>query len=1024
MSGLAARLLAVGMSWLLLGMAVTAAAQSRFFETWGQAQGLSQGTGYAVAEYDDFRWVGTQDGLNRFDGYGFRVFRAGGAGSLSNNMVQALFTDSQGRFWVGTAKGLNLYQPISEQFIAATTYLKQPHTAALGQASVEQIIEDSSHTVWVLTDAHGLLALRRNRPVTVFFGANLTLQNACLGPGGVLWLATRDVIYRHNPQTDQFEPVLSRSNVSGTYPLPSASPFRLVAFDQPGRLWVGTRSDGLFWVEQPGAHARVQPWRAGATGLSSNELSALLMARDGHVWIGTRTGGLTVYDPQARRFSHYQREVGEPHSLTENNVWSLFEDHSGLIWVGFSSQGVAKHDPRQFVFQRLQQHPDRPADPRSLPDNMIFRIVGQGQQVYIGTATGGLARVDRTTGRVTALLPTQAGSEVRVIVPDAQGRLWLANWQGLYAYDIARQTVQTYPVAQKQQGQPYVFAAHMVADPATRQTREVWVGGQTGLLRFDVRQRQWLTWHDHPVLLRVTGLPIRLLHPDPIVPDRLWIGTLNHGLFAYDRQTRRLWSFERVVGLGTANIRSVWAGGRTIWVGTDAGLFRIDRATMRLLRHYTHADGLPNEVIYGILPDDAGTLWLSSNQGLTQFSPTRGVLITYDETDGLQGNEFNTNACFKDPDGTLFFGGVNGVSYFRPPTLLPPRTPPTVRLTALTVLDSVYTPNRAELRLAADQNFITIGFTALNFANPRRTQYRYQLIGLDPAWVQAGTRRTANYTKLPPGDYRFRVQARTDGGPWNPQGASVWVRVAPPYWQTIWFRVGLIALLVTGIWGVYRFRLRQVQRQLTQEMVIAIRTQELERQRFAKELHDGIGANLSVLKLYLSSLGKGHTNPEVIRGRAMAVLNSSVSDIRALINDMHPRSLSQQGLAQTLTDMVAMLNDTNQLYLQLDVDNVPSQLPQAIEINLFRVVQELVQNTLKHANAQHVWLSLHYKANTLTLSYRDDGRGMAGTTPASTSGHGIINIRQRIDLLKGTCQLDNEPGKGMCTVIEVPVAGL
>ncbi|GAB3639578.1 sensor histidine kinase [Spirosoma arcticum] len=987
------------------------AAESFSFEHYGQTEGLSQGTGYAIAKFDDFMWIGTQDGLNRFDGYGFRVFRAGGQHALSNSFVQTLLADSRGQFWVGTGAGLNRYQTGAQQFDTFGEWLGKRHQ--LDTTSIKKLIEDRRHNLWVMTDGEGLFRVQasgRNRRVKTYFAGNNALFSGCTGPDGGLWIAAYDTIYRYDAPTDQFLTVLTQ------HQLGTGSPIGNIMFDKAGDLWIGTRSDGVFLVKSPTRQSRIQHFRHAADQLSSNETTELVCDRNGRVWIGSRTGGISIFDPVRKTFAHHQHLRNDPRSLAENSIWSLFEDPNGALWFGFSGQGIAKYDPRQLPFRHIRRDLDNPGN--SLPDAMIFRLAAQGNDLFIGMSTGGLARYSLTTHRLTSLLPGQVGNEVRVITPDAQRTLWLANWQTLSRYDPVRQTVRHYPTNLIQQRQLYVYAAHALTNQAG-QTTEVWTGGNNGLHRFDVPSGRWITWASLPALSSVANYTVRLLYADQ--DANVWIGTLGHGLYRYNRDNQTVQAFNQTNGLSCANIRSLLQTGQTLWVGTDCGLYLIDLATMRVFRHYTKADGLPNEVIYGILADDNGDLWLSSNQGLTRFSPVRGVIKNYDVTDGLQSNEFNTNVAYKHPDGTLFFGGVNGITYFKPSQLGSNSFVPPVRITGISVLDSAYNPNQEQLTLSADENFVEFTFAALNFSNAQKNQYQYRLEGIDPSWVRAGHRRTVNYTKLPPGEYVFRVKGSNDDGVWNEQGASVRVTINPPFWATWWFRLLLISLLMTGIYGVYRYRIAQLKSRQAYELAVSVRTQELERQRFSKELHDGVGANLAVLKMYLSSLGSPAVAVEELKARSLSVLKSSIDDIRSIIHDMHPRSLSEEGLASTIADMVALMNESHRLAVTFEPQNVPQKLPESLEINLFRVVQELMQNAVKHAGANAIWLCLRYEHDTLQLTYRDDGRGFTPLQNGQASGNGLINIEQRVALMKGTYQLQSAENQGTTVEISVPV---
>ena len=268
------------------------------------------------------------------------------------------------------------------------------------------------------------------------------------------------------------------------------------------------------------------------------------------------------------------------------------------------------------------------------------------------------------------------------------------------------------------------------------------------------------------------------------------------------------------------------------------------------------------------------------------------------------------------------------------------------------------------------------------------------------------------------------MKGSNDDGLWNEQGASVNILIKPPYWATRWFQIAMLLLLAGGLYGGYRYRIAALKDRQAHALSVAIQTQELERHRFSKELHDGVGANLSVLKMYLSSLGAPNVAVDEVRNRSLSVLKSSIADIRSIIHDMHPRSLAEFGLVHTIDDAVALMNESHQLNVTFTSRQVPQKLPENVEINLFRIVQELLQNAIKHADATQVQIGLTYEADTLLLTYRDDGRGFDPTRvhDHSLAGHGLVNINQRVTLVKGTYQVTSANNQGTAIRISVPVS--
>ena len=993
------------------------------FDHYGQEKGLSQGTINAIVRYDGFMWFATQDGLNRFDGYGFRVYRRSKTQALNSNLVQTLLVDSHNRLWLGTGAGLHLYDRTNGHINHFSTLFGIQH--AIDTLPINQLTEDRQGCIWIQTVAKGLFCFDPVRKkIRAFFPNEKTIHSCRVAPDGQLWVATFNELYRYNAQRAVFQPVYIHKRLT------TNSLFQTIQFDQRGNLWIGTADDGAFRIEQPASNqGTVTHFTEGHTAghLSSHDVQTFMCDREGRVWIGTRTGGISIYHPQTGTFTYVRHASTNPRSLRENFAGLLYQDQQGIIWVGNTSQGIDKYDPHQLPFGLIQQRPDDPA--HGLPDNMIFRLFGLDDQLYIGTETGGFARYTIPTKTLMSFPENEAQSasamhnEVRVISADSDRNLWFANWRELTQYDPRQGTVHVYPMAGPHK-QKYAYAAHILPGPSGR-SAEVWVAGDGGLTRFDLQTRQWKTWQDIPALIPVSACHVRLVYQS--TSDLIWFGTLGNGLIRYDRRTQQTKSFTVANGLSCPNIRSLLQIGSILWIGTDCGLFSLDLARSVITGHFTSQQGppasrLPNDVIYGILNDNHGDLWFSSNKGLTHFSPSKGVINNYDLSDGLQSNEFNTNVCYKYSDGTLFFGGVNGVTYFNPGHLQTNTFVPPVRITALTVLDSVYNPNLTHLTLQPDQNFITVEFAALNFSSSQKNLYQYKLEGIDPNWVNAQYRRTANYTKLPPGEYVFRVKGSNNDRVWNEQGASLHIVIEPPFWATGWFRLGLLILLIGTLYGMYRYRIADLKNRQKQELAVAIHTQELERQRVSKELHDGVGTNLAVLKMYLNSLGSANTTVDELKARSLAVLKSSIDEIRSIIHDMHPRSLAELGLEKTVLNMVTLINETHPLTVTFEAVNVPQKLPRSIEINLFRVIQELLQNTVKHANATEVWLQLSQDASTLLLTYRDNGRGFDPALMHRTTGNGLVNIKQRIDLLKGNYALTSVENKGTDVSISVPAA--
>lgn len=344
---------------------------------------------------------------------------------------------------------------------------------------------------------------------------------------------------------------------------------------------------------------------------------------------------------------------------------------------------------------------------------------------------------------------------------------------------------------------------------------------------------------------------------------------------------------------------------------------------------------------------------------------------------------------------------------------------PPIKITKIIAMDSLISPLNKDIILPYNQNFLEFEFVALSFSNSQKNQFQYIMEGVDQRWVHAGRKHNANYTNLPPGDYIFKVIGCNSDGVWNKEGTSVKITIQPPWWGTKWFRLLLIFLLIGGGYGMFRYRLEQQLRLREAEIKASLMALETERQRFSRELHDGVGANLSLLKMYLSLFSNKEILMTDLKERSEKLLEGSIDEIRRLIYDMHPRNLKELGLTKSLHEIVKIINSGNDMQVSLQAQHIPDLLSDILEINLFRIVQELLHNAIKHSEAKNAWLNLEYNMALLTFTYLDDGRGF--DISKSNQGHGLLNIRNRVSLLKGKITLSSSESQGTRVKIEVPI---
>ncbi len=823
------------------------------------ADGLSQSMVYCIAQDSlGFLWFGTEDGLNRYDGYTIRVFRGDprkGSSGRAKPLVDiyALCADQQGGVWIGSyGGGLSYYDPAADTM---RTYFHIP--------------EDSTS---LSSDNVGRL---------------------CMGKDGFLWVATLGGgLNRYDFATGTFTHYRADPDDPNTL---SSDFVRCVYEDREGRLWLGTESSGLcllvreenrfiryrhdpadpqsliddhvrgicqssrgtLWLATDGGLEEFDPARRVFThhlgrkrprpDIPCERLWTVYEDRQGQVWYGTRGGGLVRYDPHTGHAVLYTYKANDPGALRSDVIWSLLQDRNGVLWVG-TMFGVSAYRTYKFALSR-----HIPDDPNSLCDNSVRAFLEDRQgELWVGTDNG-LSRMRRdASGQIlftsyildTTRFSAATGRRVFALAQDSSGSVWVGTYGGgLVRLDPRTDRMVRFRANPSDQGalpSDYIRALFCDRDGG------LWVGTTQGLVCREPgakRFRRFPSAADDPSTLSGDWIS-SICEADSV---SLWVGTRS-GLNLFHRRTgccrRYLQQADDPYSLSTNHVLAVYADPQgPVWVGTlGGGLNRLAPATGRCTV-YTVADGLANNVVYGILADRRGRLWLSTNNGLSVFDPATSTFRNYDVADGLQSNEFNAGAYLTGRDGTMYFGGVEGFNSFHPDRVQNDPMPPLVVLTGFSLFNQEVPVgglvNGRELlerpigqtrllRLKYGERVVTFEYAGLHSVCPPRISYAYMMEGFDRNWNYVGTRRHATYTNLPPGRYRFRVKAANMDGVWNEQGLALEVHMVPPFWATWWFRTAAGATIVLLVLGGVQWRTRAVvKRNAELEARVAQRTTEL-----------------------------------------------------------------------------------------------------------------------------------------------------------------------------------------------------
>jgi signal transduction histidine kinase len=520
-----------------------------------------------------------------------------------------------------------------------------------------------------------------------------------------------------------------------------------------------------------------------------------------------------------------------------------------------------------------------------------------------------------------------------------------------------------------------------------------------------------------------------------IMEDRsgiLWIGTEGGGLNRYDKKNKRF----RIYMNESGNLQSLSSNcvqyvyedkSGILWIGTRQGLNRFDKTT-DTFTCLNGKDGLPSEFVYGITEDSDGYLWLSTNNGLSRFDPIKKTFRNYTKHDGLQSNEFNHGAFLKNRRGEIFFGGINGFNSFFPRKVEDNLYSPPVVFTDFKLFDrsinlSTLKSHGNTIELQYSDNFFSLEFAALEYSFPAANQYAYMLEGLDKNWVNSGTRRYVSYTNVDPGDYIFRVRGSNSDGVWNKRGASIAIRIVPPYWKTWWFRSLLAFTVLFTITAVIHWRFRILKQRTKDQKELSrqlLESQENERKRIGIGLHDSLGQNLLVIKnlavMGLEAREKGKTTDEKL-GEISTLASQALAEVREISYDLRPHHLDQLGLTGALKSIISRISASSQLTIHDDLDDVNNLFPKQEEINVFRIVQESVNNIIKHSHATSATITVKRNGDHVTLIVSDNGIGINH----NKHGFGLTGIAERARILGGTLDVKSPPGTGTTISVIIPL---
>ncbi|HSP87784.1 MAG TPA: two-component regulator propeller domain-containing protein [Ignavibacteriaceae bacterium] len=1012
--------------------------------------GLSQNTVHHIhQDSKGFMWFATEDGLNKYDGYGFTIYKNNQKDkySIPDNFIWTIYEDKKGNLWIGTnSGGLSKFDYENERFVSFKNNPEDTNSLTLN--NVRAIFEDRKGNIWVGTE-NGLDKFDQNKNIFIHYKHNPVDQNSLSNnvilaifedSDGDLWIGSDGGLDRYNEKGDNF------FNYSFKNDNPNSLSNNIVLSiyqDKNGFLWIGTLKGITLFDKKNQKFTRFIINSSDINSINSNRINKLLEDESGILWVGTGNG-LFQFDRVKKEFRRAKSSPMTNDILSSNNVLSLCEDNSGLIWIGTAEDGIVKYDKKRTKFKHYSNDP---FNNNSISHNTI-RSIWQDENniIWIGTLGGGLNRFDSNANKFIHYKNNSSDqfslsdNSVSAIFKDKSGYLWIGTWGGGLNRTASPLGSDSYNLKfinyKNDQTNSKSLGSNIIQAIYEDSKGRMWIGTGNGLSFFDQNKNEFINFTNDPD--NSNSLSSNQVQ-SCILEDRngnIWIGTWN-GLnkisykdienkiidpgtvkfkrYRFQPENENSLSDERVISAFEDKDGNLWFG--TFGGGLNKLTVDQQNITNEKFINYSDKDGLPSNIIYKILSDDSGNLWLSTDNGLSMFDTKKETFKNYDASDGLQGNQFFWSAGFKTKNGELIFGGTNGFNIFNPEELMNNNFIPPVVITNFQIFNKPVEINKEnsplkksiyltkEIELSYDQNVFSLEFAALDFTVPGKNRYAYKMEGFDNDWIYSGNRHYVTYTNLDPGEYIFRVKGSNNDEVWNEKGSSLVIKILPPLWKQGWF-ISLILIFVTAIVvSIIYFRVKHL---LDIERL---------RTKLAADLHDNIGSSLTEISILSEVISKKIKSEDEGVKKSLTMISSNS---RNLIDNMSDIVWLVNPNRDSLYDLILRLRDTyselsSHTNISFRSENIKSLEKVSLSMehrqHLYLIFKEAINNCITHSECSEISLDASVKGKKLQMTLKDNGKGFF-IDEISRNGNGLNNIQNRAENIGGVLHIFSKKGEG------------